>query len=156
MRRTLFILSMVVALAMLGGSSVEVKAACPSVSCEAGGNPGLFTGTFGCTIITTLPSGQVNVAVAQIVADGNGGITSFTQTTNNNSSSGSTFSAWPGSPTFTNGTYCLSPDQSGYITPPGSFGCPFAIYVDLSGTEVRLMDSTGNTAGAAVCELQGP
>jgi hypothetical protein len=155
MRRTLFVLSMVVALALLMSIGAKVQAACPSPvpTCESGGDVGDFIGTFGCTIVTTLSNGQVNVALAQIVSDGSGHIMTFTTVTNNNGS-GSTFSPWT-TGQFNGGTYCLSPDESGYVFPPSSSSvCPFAIFVDISGYEVRLMDSTSNTAGAAVCELQ--
>jgi hypothetical protein len=154
MRRTLFVISMMMALALLGSSAGLVNAACPSPTPSCSGTPPVpFIGTYGCTIVTTLSNGQVNVALAQIVSDGGGNITTFTTVTNNNGS-GSTFSPWANG-SFNGGTYCLNGDGSGYIFPPSSSAvCPFAIYVDVSGYEVRLMDSTSNTAGAAVCELQ--
>jgi hypothetical protein len=154
MRRLICVALGALALTILWNCGSIANAACPTVSCQNPGSLAPFAGTFGCTFVTTLSNGQVNASLAQVTSDGNGNITSFIETTNNNNSSGSTFTPWPTSPTFTNGTYCLNSDQSGYITPPPSFGCPFAIFVDITGFEVRLMDSSPNTAGAAVCEQE--
>jgi len=151
MRRTVFLILLALALAALWTNGAEVNAACPTVSCSAGGNPGDFTGTFGCTIVSTRSDGSIHVSLAQITSDGNGNITAFT-TVDNNNTSGTTFSPWTSQ--FTTGTYCLNSDDTGYIIPPVTYGCPFAIFIDISYYEVRLLDSTQNRSGAAVCELQ--
>jgi hypothetical protein len=153
MKRSTLMLSLALTLAMLTGLSVQAKATCPSPppACS-GSNPGAFFGTFGCTLVSTSSSGQVNVSLAQIVADGNSNIIQFTTATNNNNGSGTTFVSWASQ--GTNGTNCVNDDMTGYIFPPASAGiCPFAMFIDISGLEVRLLDSTQNNAGTAVCEL---
>lgn len=148
MRRTLIMISL--ALAVLW-SYAQVNAACPTPTCSTSGNPGDFTGSYGCTIVQTQSNGSVHVVLAQIISDGQGHITTFTTSSNSNTS-GTTFTPWTSQ--ATTGTYCLNTDDTGYLTPPPAFGCPFAIFIDISGFEVRLLDSTQNTAGAAVCEQQ--
>ena len=149
MRRTLLMLSM--ALAVLWAYCAQVNAACPTPTCSTSGDQGDFTGTFGCTIVNTNSDSSVHVSLAQIISDGQGHITQFATATNSNTS-GTTFSAW--GTQWTTGTYCLNTDDTGYVFPPSGSGCPFAIFIDISGFEVRLLDSTQNTAGAAVCEQQ--
>jgi len=153
MKRSTFALSLALALAMTIGLGAEVKAACPTVSCSSAGNPGDFIGTFGCTLVSTSSSGLITVSLLQIASDGNSNITAYAVVNNSNNGSGNTFVDW--NTKSGTGTYCLNTDLTGYIFPPASAGiCPFAIFVDISGFEVRLLDSTQNNAGAAVCELQ--
>lgn len=152
MRITVFAMSLALALTALWTNGAEVNAACPTPTCSAGGNPGDFFGTFGCTIVSTHSDGTVHVSLAQMVSDGQGNVTKFSTAVNANNASGTTFAPW--AQQFTNGTYCLNSDDTGYVFPPAAFGCPFAIFIDISGFEVRLLDSTQNTAGAAVCEQQ--
>jgi hypothetical protein len=156
MRRTTFALLLALALATIAGLRGEAKAAsCPTVTCTpGGGDPSLFTaGTFGCTLVSTSSGGVITVSLVEIGSDGAGNINQFATATNNTNGSGTTFTDWTSK--GTNGTYCLNPDQSGYIFPPAAAGiCPFAIFIDISGFEVRLLDSTQNTAAAAVCEMQ--
>ena len=151
MNRTVFLI-LALTLATLWSSGAEVNAACPAPTCTSSGNNGDFTGAFGCTIVSTRSDGSVHVSLAQMTSDGSGHITKFTTVDNNNAASGSTFTTWTSQ--FTTGTYCLNTDDTGYIFPPPAFGCPFAIFIDISGFEVRLLDSTQNRAGAAVCEQQ--
>jgi hypothetical protein len=153
MRRTLFLIPLALTLAVLWGNGAEVNAACPTPAPTCTSSAlGDFIGTFGCTIVSTRSDGSVHVSLAQVVSDGSGHITKFT-TVDNSNTSGTTFTPWTSQ--FTNGTYCLNTDDTGYIFPPAAFGgCPFAIFIDISGFEVRLLDSTLNRAGAAVCELQ--
>jgi len=156
MRRMSFALPLMLSLAFLFGYGTQAKAVtCPSPtpSCSTGGNPGDLIGTFGCTLVSTSSSGQITVSLLQIGADGNSNINDFAVVTNSNSGSGNTFVDW--NTKSGTGTYCLNTDLTGYIFPPASAGiCPFAIFVDISGFEIRLLDSTQNNAGAAVCELQ--
>jgi len=152
MRRTVFLISLALVLAMLWRNGAEVNAACPTPSCATNTNVGDFLpGTYGCTIVSTRSDGSVHVSLAQMTSDGLGNITKFA-TVDNSNTSGTTFSTW--TTQFTTGTYCLNTDDTGYIFPPASFGCPFAIFIDISGFEVRLLDSTQTRAGAAVCEQQ--
>ena len=160
MRRLIFLAFAILAFATLWDNGAVANAACPTVSCLSPGSAGLFAGTFGCTIVTTLSNGQVDAALAQLTSDGGGHITGYTTVTNNNNSSGTTFSAWANGP-FNGGTYCLNSDGSGYLFPAsGSPVCPYALFLDITTNslsqafEARLMDSTPNTAGAAVCEQE--
>ncbi len=153
MRRTLFLIPLILVLTVMCGSVAQVNAACPSVSCATNSNGDICDDnsgaptTFGCTIVTTSSTGTVQTAVAYLTFDCAGNITAFHQASNNNGS-GTTFSNWASK--GTTGTYCLNNDDTGYIFPPS--GCPYAIMLDAYTTEVRMLDTTPNTAGAGVCE----
>lgn len=155
MRRTLFLIPLMLVLAVMCGSVAQVNATCPTVSCASGGtnnsdicddNSDAST-TYGCTIVTTSSTGTVQTAVAYLTFDCSGGVSAYHQASNNNGS-GTTFSNWASK--GTTGTYCLNSDDTGYITPPS--GCPYAIMLDAYASELRMLDTTPNTAGAGVCE----
>ena len=133
-------------LGLLMSVGAGVQAACPSVSCS-GGDVSFVFGTFGCTLITTAPSGQVTVGILEYSFDG-AGDTSLVQTTNSNAPSGTTFMPWTPE---ADGSYCINDDDTtGYIMP--GTGCPVAFVVTVLGNEIRLLDTTQNLASTAVCE----
>ncbi len=157
MRRTLFLISLALALAMLWTNGAEVNAACPTVSCSSSTNIGDICDdnygvatTFGCTFVGTFSDGSIHTTVAYLTFDCNGNITAY-QATSNSNGTGTTFSNWAS--LGTNGTYCLNSDDTGYITPPSATGgCPIAIMLDAYQTELRALDTTQNRAQVGVCE----
>jgi len=169
MKRMLLLVPLIIMLALLwrNGGEVNAASACPSPSpsCASTGTSTDLSGTLACTIVTTQSNGEVKVSLAQLTSAGDGTISSFFTVTNNNAASGSTFTTWTNKGT---GTYCINSDEStGFIFPPsGANACPLALVIDATSsstsvlpgtviaTEARLLDSTQNTAGTAVCELQ--
>ena len=157
MRRTVFLMPLMVALAILwmDGAEVNAAAVCPSPAptCTTSGNLTFVSGTYGCTLVSTASNGSVTVVVSQLVFDGFGNMNNQIQATNNNGA-GTTFSPWID---LGAGTYCINTNKTGYIF-PATPGCPIAFIVDainLDGTsydEVRTLDSTENLAAVAVCE----
>jgi len=156
MRRTVFLMPLMMALAVLwmDGAEVNAAAVCPSPAptCKTSGDVTLLVGTYGCTLVSTNSSGVVTVVVSELVFDGFGDMNNQIQATNNNGA-GKTFSPWIDQGA---GTYCINTNQTGYIFP--ATGCPLAFTVDTlddTGTfyaEVRTLDSTQNLAAVAVCE----
>jgi len=163
MKRILLLVPLIIMLALLwrNGGEVNAASACPSrsPSCTSAGTSTDFEGTVACTLVSTQSNGQVKVSLAQITSNGAGSITSFITVNNNNAANGSTFTTWTSQGA---GTYCLNSDDTGFLFPAS--GCPLALVLDatttntLTGltqaTEARLLDTTQNTAGTAVCELQ--
>ncbi|MGB3551599.1 MAG: hypothetical protein WA993_12960 [Candidatus Binatus sp.] len=145
-------------LVLLGRGSPQIAGAaagptCPSPapSCASGGNlPDFEEGTYGCTLITTNSAGGIQVQLLTITSDGEGDI-SGTAAVNNNNASGTTFSGFTA--LTTGATYCLNPNDSGYIFLAGG-ACPLALVIDQYAEEVRLIDTTENQAGAMTCRAQ--
>lgn len=148
MSRTVCLILLVIATAVLASVGAEVNAACPTPTCATSGDESLLDGTFGCTLVSTASSGLVTVSVIQLNFDGLGDVSSAIQTTNKNAASGTTFVPWT---SLGAGTYCINTDQTGYIFP--ATGCPMAYIVDTALTEIRTLDSTQNLASTAVCEI---
>jgi len=153
MRRTVFLMPLMVALAILWMDSAEVNAACPTPTCATLGDLTLVSGTYGCTLVSTASNGLVTVVVSQLVFDGAGNMNNRIQATNNNGA-GTTFSPWIDQGA---GTYCINKNKTGYIF-PATPACPIAFIVDALSldltfyTELRTLDSTENLAAVAVCE----
>jgi hypothetical protein len=125
-------------------------ATCPSAtpSCTTSGTLSDFDGTFGCTLVSTASTGTVTVQLLKLVADGAGNVSGAV--VSNSNGSGTTFTDFTA---LTEGaTYCLNTDDTGYIILAS--GCPLALVVDDALGEVRLIDTTENTAGAMTCRLQ--
>jgi hypothetical protein len=144
-------------LVLLGRGSPQIAGAagptCPSPapSCTSGGNlSDFYADTYGCTLITTNSAGGVQVQLLTITSDGEGNI-SGTAAVNSNNASGTTFSGFTA--LTTGATYCLSPNDSGYIFLAGG-ACPLALVIDQYEEEVRLIDTTENQAGAMTCRAQ--
>jgi hypothetical protein len=145
-------------LVLLGRGSPQIAAAvagpiCPSPapSCTSGGTlSDFYAGTYGCTLITTNSAGAVQVQLLAITSDGAGDI-SGQAAVNNNNASGTTFSDFTA--LTTGATYCLSPNDTGYIFLAGG-ACPLALVIDYYSEEVRLIDTTENQAGAMTCRIQ--
>jgi len=156
MKRILLLVPLTIMLALLwrDGDDVNAALSCPSPvpSCAPSGTPSDFSGSFGCTFWGIQSNDLVSVDLASIQSDGNGNITVFNRTTNNNGS-GSTFAPWFNA--GTTGTYCLSPGDTGFIFPPSGTarGCPIAIILDRLQNEVRLLESLQNQSEVAVCYL---
>jgi hypothetical protein len=125
-------------------------ATCPSStpSCTAGGILSDFQGIFGCTTVATNNTGQVYVAVLKIDADGIGGITG--SIVSNNNGSGTTFADFTA---ISGATYCVNPDDTGYVFGVGS-PCAKALIIDDALGEVRMIGSDENNAEAITCRLQ--
>jgi len=148
------VISLMAATAMLLASQIANGQTCPSPapSCSSSGTLTDFSGTYSCTLVTTNSTGGVEVQLLTFNADGAGNISGGMGASNNNSSSGTTFSAFTA---LNNATYCLNTDDTGYIfKAAGSGGCPLALAIDDSLSEVRLIDTTENTAGAMTCRAQ--
>lgn len=149
------VISLMAATAMLLASQIAGAAtspACPSPapSCSSTGTLTDFLGLYGCTLVTTNSTGGVQVQLLTIDADGAGNI-SGQMASNNNSPSGTTFSAFTA--LAEGATYCLNTDDTGYIFLAGG-GCPLALAIDDLLSEVRLIDTTENQAGAMTCRAQ--
>ena len=145
-------------LVLLGRGSPQIAGAaagptCPSPapSCTTSGTlSNFYSGTYGCTLITTNSTGGVQVQLLTITSDGAGNI-SGQAAVNNNNPSGTTFSGFTA--LTTGATYCLNTDNTGYIFLAGG-GCPLALVIDYYSEEVRLIDTTENQAGAMTCRTQ--
>jgi hypothetical protein len=156
MRSKQLIIGLMLVAALLLSVGMEVQAGCPSPvpTCASSGDVSVLDDIFGCTLVTTSPSGLITVGILEYMFDG-AGDTMLVQTTNSNAPSGTTFMPWTEP---SNGSYCINSDnQTGYITP--ATGCPVAFIRDVTSTfggqvEVRLLDTTQNLASVAVCESQ--
>jgi hypothetical protein len=151
MRSKQLLVGLVLMTALLMSVGAGVHAACPSPlpACATSGNVAVLDDTFGCTLITTSPSGLITVGILEYSFDGSGD-TALVQTTNNNAPTGTTFMPWT---TESAGSYCINSDNhTGYIFPAS--GCPLAYIIDVGPNEVRLLDTTQNLASTAVCESQ--
>ena len=163
MKRILLLVPLIIMLALLweDGGDVNAASSCPSPvpACTSTGTLSDFSGPFGCTFWGIQSNGMVGVDLASIDSDGNGNITVFNRTTNNNGS-GSTFAPWFSAGMA--GTYCLNSQpvgvtaDTGFIFPPPGTagGCPIAIILDRLQNEVRLLESLQNQSEVAVCYLQ--
>jgi hypothetical protein len=125
-------------------------ATCPSTTptCTTSGTLSDFLGVFGCTAVITFNTGQVEVDVLKIDADGNGGITG--SIVSNTNGSGTTFTDFT---LITGATYCLNTDDTGYVLGVGS-PCAKALIIDDALGEVRMIGSDENEAQAVTCRIQ--
>src|ERR1039457_3684462 len=130
------VISLMAATAILLASQIAGAAAgvaagptCPSPapSCTSSGTlSNFYSGTYGCTLITTNSAGGVQVRLLSITSDGAGNI-SGQVASNNINPSGTTFSTFTA--LTTGATYCLNTDDTGFIFLAGG-GCPLALAID--------------------------
>jgi hypothetical protein len=138
--------------AMSFGGYQVLAQTCPSPTPSCSG-AGLFAGgNFGCTGVRTDSDGIVRAEVFSFSispAVGGAGTASTDLTSNDNSSSGTTFKDFSPQSGI---TYCVnSDDTTGYFFYPTESECPHAFVIDEGGNELRLLNSEENAAHVITC-----